>query len=129
VLSSLALPQGTVDIDWDGSHLLIADTWDHIDVVDPSTGAAVDEYVTPFLTTTQRGVTWRDGHLWVITWTNDDIAILDADGVHIGLAHTDLYELGWWYESGLFMTFAGDQLALVIEDRVYLLALVPSATP
>jgi hypothetical protein len=122
VLQTLALPDGTTDLDWDGSHVLVADVRDHVVALDPDTGAAAASYDTPFLAA-ERGIAWKDGHLWAVSWTNDDLAIIDGSNVHIGLARTDLDAASWWYESGLFMAFADDQLAMVAEDRVYLLAL------
>jgi hypothetical protein len=127
VLATFAMPEWTYDIDWDGSHLVLISAFATASVLDPTSGAVLATHDVPFANAT-RGIACRDGHLWTISWTNDDIAILGADGVQVGYAHTDLYDtLGWWYESGLKMTFVGDRLALAVEGSVYLLD--PVAVP
>jgi outer membrane protein assembly factor BamB len=122
LLATFAAPDWTTDLAWDGAHVVVANTWNEIEVLDPTTGAVVDAFTTPFEHSTQRGVTARDGQLWTTSWSNDDVAILDGEGAHVAVARVQTGDTDWGFESGVFLTFAGDRLVLAADDRVYLLA-------
>jgi hypothetical protein len=98
---------GTESLAWTGSHLLQSKGYVNarIERVDPVTGGIAGTVPNPF---TQRGghratgIAYRPGELWVTDMWNDDIAIIDDAGVHIGVVP----------ESSGFrhMTFMGEKL-------------------
>ncbi len=126
VTRQIATEAGIWDLEFDGSHLLLSNLWNQVQLVDPGDGSLDRSIETPMIeSSTQRGVAWRPGEIWLASQASDRMVILDQRGVERATARTDLLEPGWNYVFDLYLAFVGDRLALVVNSRVYLLDVVP----
>jgi hypothetical protein len=116
---------GTHDLAWDGQHLLLANIWNQIQVLDQDTGAIVDRLDVPFNNSSTRGVAWRPGEIWVDSHASDKLVVLDESGNHVGLVHGAPLDPRWNPPWDLHIEFVGDRLALVRNSRVHLFDIVP----
>jgi hypothetical protein len=127
VIRTFAGENGVHDLEFDGEHMLLSNIWDHIQVMDVGTAALLSTMTTSaFEPSTQRGIAYRDGEIWLVSQFHNQLAILDPQGKQIGFADTNLLDPGNNYASDLYLAFAGDQLAIVKESRIYLLDIVPA---
>jgi hypothetical protein len=118
--------QGTWDLDFDGSHIVLSNLWNQVQLVDPVDGSLDLSIETPMIeSSTQRGVACRPGEIWLASQAGNRLIVLDADGVKRATARTDLLEPEWNYVFDLYLAFVGDRLALVVNSRVHLLEVVP----
>jgi hypothetical protein len=126
VRRQIATEQGTWDLEFDGSHILLSNLWNQVQLVDPVDGSLDRRIETPMIeSSTQRGVAWRPGEIWLASQASDRMVILDSNGVEIASARTDVLDPGWNYVFDLYVAFVGDRLALVVSSRVYLFDVVP----
>jgi hypothetical protein len=126
VKRQLSTDQGTWDLEFDGSHIMLSNLWNQVQLVDPVDGSLDLSIETPMIeSSTQRGVAYRPGEIWLASQASDRLVILDDSGVERAIARTDLLEPGWNYVFDLYLAFVGDRLALVKSSRVYLLDVVP----
>jgi hypothetical protein len=126
VRRQFATDQGTRDLDFDGSHLLLSNLWNQVQLVDPVDGSLDLSIETPMIeSSTQRGAAWRPGEIWLASQASNRLVVLGADGTERATARTDLLDPEWNYVFDLYLAFVGDRLALVKSSRVYLLEVVP----
>lgn len=124
VTKTFPVEQSYHDLDFDGQNLLAASPWNHIDVLNPETGAINRTYETPFVDSTVSGMAQRDGEIWVASWLHNEIAVLDAnDGSLIGLVNTGI-SMEDWNAHDLFMTFVGDDIAIVMNSHINLYQII-----
>lgn len=127
VTRQLATDQGTWDLDFDGSHLALSNLWNQVQLVDPGDGSLDVSIETPMIeSSTQRGIACRPGEIWLASQASDRLVVLDRDGAARASARTDLLAPDWNYVFDLYLAFAGDRLALVVNSRVHLFDVVPA---
>lgn len=122
VLKTMGTDGGVHDLGWDGSHLLYANLWNAVEVVDPATGAQVARLGVPEVEdSTMRGVaSWR-GAIWVDAQMGNTLYGLAPDGHVVAQATTDVLDPGWNYAWDLQLAAFGDQLAIVVDSHVWVL--------
>jgi hypothetical protein len=117
--------QGTWDLDFDGSHIVLSNLWNQLQLVDPVDGSLDLSIETPMApSSTQRGVACRPGETWLVSQASDRLFVLDERGMPKASARTDLLAPDWNYVFDLYLAFVGDRLALVKNSRVHLLDVV-----
>lgn len=126
VTRQFATDQGTWDLDFDGSHIMLSNLWNQVQLVDPVDGSLDLDIETPMIeSSTQRGVAYRPGEIWLASQASDRLVVLDDSGVERATARTDLLDPDWNYVFDLYLAFVGDRLALVVNSRVHLFDVVP----
>ncbi|HEU5059148.1 MAG TPA: hypothetical protein VFU21_21595 [Kofleriaceae bacterium] len=108
VRRQLTSDQGTRDLEFDGDHLLLSNLWNQVQLVDPVDGSLDGEIETPMIdASTQRGVAYRPGEIWLASQASDRLVVLDARGVQRATARADLLDPGWNYVFDLYSPAPG----------------------
>jgi len=122
VVRQFLVSGSAIDLDWDGQHLLVAETQGWVDIVDPLTGGLVGQIETPVSVGGLRAVAQHAGDTWIGGWFHG-IGILDSGGHIAGVAYTSLFT-GNTGQAPEFMTFVGDDILLV--NGIYGFLLTPT---
>jgi hypothetical protein len=103
---------------WEGTRLLLAQRLGTIVPVDPVSGASGTSFDAPFPEGWLTGVTGFASHTWVSNAFRPELAILEADGRHVGVAHMP----SGWPGGGEHLTAIEDEIAVVTTSIVIMQA-------
>ena len=112
---------GLQDISSDGTSLFLSYYYNLIEKVSVDNFSLVETYANPFGSGANFGIAHRDGEIWLSCKTDRQLAILDEQGVHIGVADTELLSEWNGYNSHLHICFMDEKLVLIKNSRVYIL--------
>ena len=95
--------------------------YDRIEKVSLSNFELIEVFQNPFGSGANFGIAYRPGEIWLSCKADSQLAIINEDGFHIGVANTDLLTDWNGYDSHLHLCFMNEYLVLVRNSRVYIL--------
>jgi hypothetical protein len=114
--------ESTVDLAWDNENLLLLDVWNKVTFINPKNGIITQQFDTPFKVigySGEKGITYRDGEIWIINNWHDEICILDRTGNHIGVAEVDFLQEGMTANGHRMpMCFMDEKLVIAFDSQV-----------
>lgn len=124
VVTTRATETGTRDLCFDGESFLLHNQWNDVDRMDVD-GAVVASYEMTYSPSTGRGLACRPDEFWITSSRNDLVVMYDRVGTWIGKGRLTPTAIPSQEVHGSHLTFVGDQLAAVIEGRIYVFTVAP----
>lgn len=121
-LTTIATDQGIVDISYGAGSLWLSNLWNQVETIDPQTGFVQARITTTaFDYSTQRGIAYVDGTLWLANWSGVDIDQVDTAGtlddelwIDAGLVNGS--------QEGMQLAWTGSELLLAANNQIMWLA-------
>jgi len=114
--------QVTVDLAWDEEELLLLDVWNKVISLNPVNGMIGRQFETPFKLigySGEKGISSREGEIWIINNWHHEICILDKQGDHIGVAEVDFLQEDLNSNGHRMpMCFMDEKLVIAIDSQV-----------
>jgi hypothetical protein len=120
-LNSYSINYGLSDLAIYENNIFINYYYNRIEKANVINFGLVEIFDNPFGSGANFGITHRDGEIWLSCKGDNQLAILDENGVHIGVANTSLLSNWNGYDSHLHLCFRNENLVLVKFNRVYIL--------
>ncbi len=116
---------GIQDISSDGQRLFRTFNYDRIDVITTDGLDIIAEFESPYgpysIGWGAFGISYRPGEIWLTSKWENEFAILDESGNHIGVVYADLLAESQSYNSHLHLCFMSEYLVLTKNSVVYIL--------
>jgi hypothetical protein len=121
IVSSFNTPYGIRDISSDGENLFLNYFNNLIEKVDANNLSLLESFANPFGSGGNNGIAYKPGEIWLSDSSNAQLAIINENGTHIGVANTDL--LSDW-NAGLKLCFMNDSILILKDNRIYIMEIL-----
>lgn len=128
VVKRFATEEGIVDVtaSADGTKLVLSKRHNELITISTATGGEQSRvWIDKFAYSTQAGAAAWDNHVWVASYANRELALVDATGAVVGIGHNQVLEdwtysdihLGYAYDDEYLLMHADNQIMWLRVDE------------